>query len=84
MTTVQDTHPSFERKQIDLLQKAGARRRLALGLRMGEDAIQLSRRELCRLHPTLTDQQIALLWVKVHYGNDIAARLQSYLQLLDD
>lgn len=76
---IQDTHPSVERKQIELLRHAGARWRLVMGMRMGEDAIQLSRRELRRLHPKLNDQQIALLWVRVHYGEDIASRLQQHL-----
>ena len=80
MSVVNDTHPSIARKQIEMLRKAGSRRRLAMGLRMGEDAIQLSRRELRRLHPTLTDQQIALLWVKFHYGDDMADRLRAYLK----
>lgn len=79
MSYLSDTPPSVERQQIELLRQAGTRRRLAMGLRMGEDAIQLSRRELRRLHPKLSDQQVALLWVKVHYGDDMASRLQKRL-----
>jgi hypothetical protein len=79
MSYLSDTSPSAEWQQIQLLRQAGARRRLAMGLRMGEDAIQLSRHELRRLHPKLNDQQIALLWVKVHYGDDMASRLQKRL-----
>jgi hypothetical protein len=84
MSYLSDTQPGIARKQIELLRQAGSRRRLAIGLRMGEDAIQLSRHELRRLHPTLTDQQIALLWVKVHYGDDMAEQLRAYLKLQHD
>ncbi len=78
--SVRDTHPTVERKQIELLRQAGSRTRLAMGLRMGEDAIRIARHELKRLHPEMTELQIALVWVKVHYGDDIANRLNIYLK----
>ena len=79
--SVRDTHPTVERKQIDLLRQAGSTEsRLALGLRMSEEAIRISRRELRRLHPNMTDRQIALVWVKLHYGDDIFERLERFFE----
>ena len=69
----------MDRVQIELLRRAGPRRRAALALAMTTTAIALSRRAIQRLHPDWTKMEVNLFWAEVHYGKDLADRVRQYL-----
>jgi hypothetical protein len=77
---VDDTHPEARRVQIDLLRKAGPRRRAALASNMTNQALWRARRGIALAHPELSKLERDLLFVEVHYGRDLARRLRTWLE----
>src|SRR5579884_2611729 len=78
-TQSRDTHPEIERVQIELLRQATPERRLALGLSLSEEAMQIARQAIARAHPLASEQEQGLLFVEVTYGKDLADRVRHYL-----
>ncbi len=78
-----DTDPAARRIQIDLLRQAGPVRRFALASSLTRFTVQASRRALRERHPEEDDRAIALRWVAVHYGADLAARLAKHFEGLE-
>jgi len=79
MNPPRDTSPEAYRVQIDLLRRASPARRFALMSSLTRFAVEASRRALRDLHPEEDERAIALRWVAVHYGKDLAARLRAHL-----
>lgn len=75
-----DTHPEARRVQIELLRKAGPERRLAMSLHWTDSILQLARQGIARARPQLSESELGIFFVEVHYGRDLARRLQDYLQ----
>jgi hypothetical protein len=73
-----DTDPAAERVQLDLLRRAGATRRVALALSLSRSMIELSRRGLRRSHPGASERALALLFVALSYGSELADGLRAY------
>jgi hypothetical protein len=67
-----DTHPAAEAVQIDLLRKAGVARRFALTASLTQTTIELSRRALRLRYPNANEEEIALMFVSLNYGDDLA------------
>ena len=70
--------------QIEQLQIAGLRRlspgqRFHLANDLTCDVFALSWRNFCRKHANLDEPAAALLWVRLLYGEDLAARVAAYL-----
>lgn len=74
-----DTHPAAEAVQIDLLRKAGTARRFALATSLTRSTIELSRRGLRLRYPKANEEEIALMFVSLNYGEDLALRLKEHL-----
>ena len=79
-TSLTDTHPEIERRQIDLLREAGVERRLQLTFSLSQDMIELSRINLSQRYPTLTEHERRLKFVALCYGEELAERVNRYLQ----
>jgi hypothetical protein len=75
-----DTDPRIEAVQIALLRKAGTAKRAALMRSLSQTLIKLSRRTLRELNPELSEQELKVLFVRHCYGDELADRLQVYLQ----
>jgi hypothetical protein len=78
--SARDTAPEAHRVQIELLRRAGPTRRFALAASLTRFAVEASRRELRRRHPEEDERSIALRWVSIHYGEDLADRLRAHLE----
>jgi hypothetical protein len=68
-----------EEVQLALLRGASVAQRFALVRRLTQQTIQLSRRAIRRANPAASQQELSLLFVELHYGKDLAARLKTYL-----
>ena len=77
---ISDTSPEAAAVQIELLRKATVGERLALMLSMTRTAISLSRRAIARANPLASQRELDLLFVEVHYGPELAARVREYLE----
>jgi hypothetical protein len=74
-----DTDPEAERVQLELLRKATPGRRVALALSLSRSIIELSRRGIAARMPGATDQEVALRFVALHYGDSLALELEAHL-----
>ena len=74
-----DTDADTEAEMIRLLREAPGWKRLALATALSSTVIELSRDALRRAHPGLSESEIRLRWVGVHYGSDMELELRNYL-----
>ena len=74
-----DTKPSAEQVQIELLRQAGMVRRLELAGEMTRFAIDGARAALRRRYPEASELEISLLFVEYNYGLALATRLRAAL-----
>jgi hypothetical protein len=75
-----DTDLEAERVQIGLLRKATIARRAAIAFSLSETAIDLARSAVRRQSPGMSDRDVSLRFVAVHYGMELAERLRPYMQ----
>lgn len=77
---VNDTHPSAEAVQLELLRGAGAAARAAIALRLSDDVVRRSRRALAAQMPGASALEVKLRWVELWYGGDLADRVRRCLR----
>ena len=75
-----DTHGVAEAVQVELLSQASVEQRLAMCCSLTQEAIHQSRRALAQANPNLTQPELDLLFVRTHYGAELADELQRYLE----
>jgi hypothetical protein len=78
-TQSSDTHPDAERVQIELLRCATVGQRAEIAISLTQTTIELSRRAIRRAHPDASEQEVGLIFVALHYGQDLADRVRAYL-----
>lgn len=79
-TWPKDTDPKIEQVWISLLRKASTSKKLAQVCSLTHAVVSLSRRAIERQNPGLSEREIDILFVKYHYGSELAARLREYLE----
>ena len=75
-----DTDADADRVQLDLLRRSSPERRLALALSLSSSVVGLSRRGLARVDPDASEQQLAVRWVRLSYGDELARELEGFLR----
>jgi hypothetical protein len=74
-----DTNPEAEKVQISLIRQASVAKRASIMRSLSETVITLSRRAIARANPDLSEPEINLKFVSVHYGEDLANRVRESL-----
>ena len=74
-----DTPEEIEQIQLSLIRQASVARRISSVRSLSQTAFQLARRAIRRANPTLTQREVDLLFVALHYGEDLAAALRVHL-----
>jgi hypothetical protein len=74
-----DTSPEAERVQIELLRNASGARRFALARALTKMTVAMSRRAIQRRHPELSEREVDLRFVALHYGQPLADLLRADL-----
>lgn len=80
MQTARDTSPEADEVQIRLLRQASPERRGRLALMLSDTTRHLARRAIDGAAPTLSERARDLLFVRVHYGPELARTLSRYLE----
>jgi hypothetical protein len=75
-----DTDPEAEKVQIDLLRKSTISRRVSLAFSLSETVIRMARNAIRLQNPSLSDDDILLLFVSIHYGPELAQNIYKNLQ----
>jgi hypothetical protein len=76
-----DTHPDVEKVLVSLFRKASTAQKLSQVRAMSQTTIQLSRRAIARANKHLNERQINLLFIRHHYGKDLAENVKKYLDI---
>lgn len=74
-----DTHPKAEQVQIALIRQASVAQRIARMRSLTSSLMRLSKRAIRRANPELSPDELDVLFVRYHYGEDLAIRFQQYL-----
>jgi len=78
-TRSSDTHPDAEAVQIALLRQATVAQRFHLVRSLSQTVMGLSWRAIRRANPEASEEEVALKFVALHYGEELADRLREYL-----
>jgi hypothetical protein len=79
-TQSMDTSPEAERVQIESLRKASMAKKFALVNSLSRAVIQASRNNIRQLHPDTSEEELALIFVELHYGKELADRVRIDLE----
>ncbi len=74
-----DTSPEADDVQIELLRRATPAERVRLARSLSRTVISLSLRALRRADPAASDDDIAVRFVALHHGGDLARRFGACL-----
>lgn len=74
-----DTHPKTEKVLISLIRQKSIANKISQIFSLSQTTIELSKRAILRKNNTLNKNQINILFIKYHYGKDIAKRVAEYL-----
>jgi len=74
-----DPHPDAAWRMIELLRQAPPARRAALALSLSKTAVDLARRALARRMPGRSALEVALAFVALHYGEELARKVRALL-----
>ena len=79
---LRDTKPAIEEILISLIRSKSIPERLSKFESLTSLVLNLSKRAISRKNPNLTKQELDLLFVKYHYGEELYEKLKLYLSLL--
>jgi hypothetical protein len=74
-----DTYQKAEEVQISLLRKASTSNKFSQVRSLSQITLQLSRRAIMRVNEELSERQIELLFISLHYGKELSNNLVKYL-----
>lgn len=80
VTQSPDTSEVVEKLQFERLRRMGRKQRLEMGLGRVDESLALMQRALRRIHPDWTPAQLHEEWVRVQFGDALAARISDHLQ----
>ena len=78
-TQSEDTSPEMERVQIELIRKASPAKIFGLVRSMSQTLIQASRINIRKLHPEASEEELALIFVELYYGKELANLVRSQI-----
>ena len=76
-----DTHTDVERMQVRLFRQATVSQRLRPVRDTSDWAIRASKRAIARNHPKWSTDEVSVAFVRLHYGEDLAAGVARRLGL---
>ena len=76
---LRDTKPAIEEILISLIRSKSIPERLSKFESLTSLVLNLSKRAISRKNPNLTKQELDLLFVKYHYGEELYEKLKLYL-----
>jgi len=79
-TQSEDTSPDMERVQIELIRKATPAKLFGLVRSMSETMIQASIRNIRKLYPDASQEEITFIFVELYYGKKVANLVRSEIE----
>jgi hypothetical protein len=75
-----DTNSDIEKIQISLTREKDVSEKLRQICSLSQVAMQLSKRAIARANRNLGEDQIRFLFIKYHYGKELAQRVEKYIK----
>lgn len=75
-----DTTPQAEKEQIELIRQSSVAERISMVRSLSQTTMFLSRRAIQRANPFMSEREVDLTFVELHYGKDLAERLRLYME----
>jgi hypothetical protein len=72
---LRDTAPDIRRRQFDIYRAMLPAQRVELAVAMSEDVRQITLDGIRARNPSFGDAQVRLEWLRILYGDGLAARL---------
>ena len=79
-TQSMDTSPEAERVQIELIRKASPAKLFGLVRSLSQSLIEMNRQNLRKLHPETSEEELALMFVELNYGKELAEHVRANLK----
>ena len=79
-TQSEDTSPEMERVQIELIRKATSTKLFGLVRSMSQTMIEASIRNIRKLHPDASQEEITVIFVELYYGKKVADLVRSQIE----
>jgi len=79
-TQAPDTSPEVEKVYFDLLRRKTPSERLQLARELTASSIARARRRIAHQHPEWSEQEVALHWATLMYGEELIGRVREYLK----
>jgi len=79
-----DTHPDAQAVQDGLLRKMSTQEKFRLVSSMTQTVIHHAKRSIRRNNPLLTDREVGVRFVELHYGEELAHGLNHWLSEHDE
>lgn len=80
MKCYSDTDQKFEKLQLDLMRRASTAKKISCMRSLSSAVRELSYRAVKRAHPELSERELDVFFVSIHYGKNLADRLKAYLE----
>jgi hypothetical protein len=74
-----DTHQEAEKVLITLIRNASIAERMSHVRSLSETVMYLSRRAIQRANPNMTELELDLAFITLHYGKPLADKVREYL-----
>lgn len=71
-TQLIDTNVKSEQMLVSLLRKKNTAKKFALIRSLSKSIIQLSKRAIARANKGIDDDQVDIIFIDLHYGNELA------------
>ena len=75
-----DTSPQAEKVQIELIRNSSVAERISRVRSLSHTVMFLARRAIQRANPSMSEREVDLAFVELHYGKDMARRLALHLE----
>ncbi len=79
-TQSMDTSPEAERVHINLIRKASPAKLFGLVRSLSQTLIEMNRQNLRRLHSEMSEEELALMFVELNYGKELADQVRANLK----
>lgn len=79
-TQSMDTSPEAERVQIELIRKASPAKLFSLVRSLSQSLIEMNRQTLRKLHPQMNEEELALMFIELNYGKELADHVRADLK----
>lgn len=75
-----DTNPEVEKFLISLIRNSSVTKRILQVQHLTKTMLQLSRRAISRANPKLSPNELDMLFIKYHYGDELANKYRASIE----